>query len=190
MGRFQRLQVWALRRVFTDSYIASKDRRVQELEAQVQTLAGGLSHMGRYQALLERLVMGEPPTYCAQCRDFAQFSARWLINLSEEQKATLMDRSPAEVGKFLYDVWLEIIPREAAKTAFSSWIECGEWPEIGKVDLDKSITEVLTEEPELVKRFKAGETKLAGPLIGKIVKKCKGTSTVDEIKKRMMEKLK
>ena len=190
MKWFKKLETWALKRMFVDSYVARHDAEVAELQNTVRVLKEDVGLIARYQAILERLIQGEPPTYCDACRDFAQFSTKWIINLPEDQKMLLVHRSPQEVAKYLYDVWLERIPREAAKTAFSSWIELGEWPKIEKVDLAKCIDEVIKEEAEMVKRFKAGETKLAGPLIGKVNKKCKGTSTVDDIKKQLMEKLK
>src|SRR6185369_13602034 len=94
MKWFKKLEAWALRRIFTNSYVYSRDRDVEELQHTVKVLADDMRLRERYQAILERLIQGEPPTWCNACREFAQFSAKWIINLPESQKALLVDRDP------------------------------------------------------------------------------------------------
>jgi aspartyl-tRNA(Asn)/glutamyl-tRNA(Gln) amidotransferase subunit B len=56
--------------------------------------------------------------------------------------------------------------------------------------VEKIINEVITENPEEIKRFKAGENKLLGFLVGQVMKKSKGKANPTIVNQLLQNKLK
>ena len=124
-------------------------------------------------------------------KTFTQFVAIWLIQTPN--KDLLVTRSPDEASGFLALVYYGHVTKAEGRRVFNIWVETGEWEAFefatATVDLAKPIAEALSENKGLVDRYKAGETKLLGPLAGAVTKKVGSGVSFDQVKEELLKAL-
>jgi aspartyl-tRNA(Asn)/glutamyl-tRNA(Gln) amidotransferase subunit B len=106
---------------------------------------------------------------------------------------------PADVARLLDMVRDGIVSRTAAKTIFARMVETGDRPEqvaardgLLKIGDDASliawIDEVLAENPAEAARYRAGERKLQGVLVGMVMRKSKGSADPKRLNQLLAER--
>ena len=106
---------------------------------------------------------------------------------------------PADLGELVRMVRDEVVSHTAAKRIFARMVETGKPPVqiaaeegLQKVGDDTAlvewIDEVLRENPAEAARFRAGETKLQGVLVGLVMKKSKGRADPKKVNQLLAER--
>ncbi|HXN42402.1 MAG TPA: glutamine--tRNA ligase, partial [Myxococcaceae bacterium] len=130
--------------------------------------------------------------------------AKWLVNdllgSLKDQSLDALPFSGTAFGRFVALVDSGQITPAAAKTLLAQWVNRGGDPEalLEELQLQKrsdtseieaAVTRVLQQQSSEVARYRAGEKKLLGPLIGAAMREMKGAADPAAVRKTLTEKL-
>jgi len=129
--------------------------------------------------------------------------SKWMVNeLFRELKTRSLDRlpfGPVEFGKLVALADAETITLTAAKEVFETLLAEGGDPQriaevrgLGKVGgnvLDEAIRSVMEANAEAVTRYRAGEQKLFGFLLGQVMRMTKGAADSNDVRKELTKNL-
>ncbi|HTP29653.1 MAG TPA: glutamine--tRNA ligase/YqeY domain fusion protein [Anaeromyxobacteraceae bacterium] len=173
-------------------------------EEEADLLSGDEDTCAYYDAALASYLAATAKATGSSTGDGARSIARWLLNellgLAKSAQLTSLPLDPASFGRFVSLVDGGRIAPAAAKALLASLVERGGDPEIRMRELglaktedrgaiDLAIAAALAAQQAEVDRYRAGETKLFGFLLGAVMKRTQGTADPAWIRQLLREKL-
>ncbi len=134
----------------------------------------------------------------------AKTSAKWLLNellgLAQERDLATLPLTGAGFGKFVALVDAGRVTSSAGKTLLAHLLRDGGDPEhalkqlgLEKVSdtgaIDSAVAKVLTSQAAEVQRYRAGEKKLFGVLLGAVMRETQGAADAAAVRKALTDKL-
>jgi Asp-tRNA(Asn)/Glu-tRNA(Gln) amidotransferase B subunit len=134
----------------------------------------------------------------------AKSVAKWLLNdlvgLAKEQPLAELPLTAVDFGAFVAMVDAGQLAPAAAKTVLARLVKTGGTPEavikemgLGKVEgsaaLDGAVSKVIAAHAAEVQRYRAGEKKLLGVLIGAVMKETQGTADAAAVRAALTKSL-